>query len=77
MISDRPYRDSKVIWYRYGTHTPLDTEKEERKPYFVLPENITDPFVSEDQFLTGSIIQKQYSFYKNTQTQGRRKYLFS
>ena len=70
VISDRPYRDSKVIWYRYGTHTPLDTEKEERKPYFVLPENITDPFVSEDQFLTGSIIQKQYSFIKILRRKG-------
>ena len=70
VISDRPYRDSKVIWYRYGTHTPLDTEKEERKPYFVLPENITDPFVSEDQFLTGSIIQKQYTFIKILRRKG-------
>ena len=70
VISDRPYRDSKVIWYRYGTHTPLDTEKEERNPYFVLPENITDPFVSEDQFLTGSIIQKQYSFIKILRRKG-------
>lgn len=70
VISDRPYRDSKVIWYRYGTHTPLDTGKEERKPYFVLPENITDPFVSEDQFLTGSIIQKQYTFIKILRRKG-------
>ena len=70
VISDRPYRDSKVIWYRYRTHTPLDTEKEERKPYFVLPENITDPFVSEDQFLTGSIIQKQYTFIKILRRKG-------
>ena len=70
VISDRPYRDSKVIWYRYGTHTPLDTEKEERKPYFVLPKNITDPFVSEDQFLTGSIIQKQYTFIKILRRKG-------
>ena len=70
VISDRPYRDSKVIWYRYGTHTPLDTEKEERKPYFVLPENITDSFVSEDQFLTGSIIQKQYTFIKILRRKG-------
>lgn len=70
VISDRPYRDSKVIWYRYGTHSPLETEKEERKPYFVLPENITDPFVSEDQFLTGSIIQKQYTFIKILRRKG-------
>lgn len=70
VISDRPYKDSKVIWYRYGTHSPLETEKEERKPYFVLPENITDPFVSEDQFLTGSIIQKQYTFIKILRRKG-------
>ena len=70
VVSDRPYRDSKVIWYRYGTHTPLDAEKEERKPYFFLPENITDPFVSEDQFLTGSIIQKQYRFIKILRRKG-------
>ncbi|MDR0899146.1 MAG: hypothetical protein LBM27_02170 [Lactobacillaceae bacterium] len=64
VLSDRPYQDSKIIWYRYGTHlaTANSDKEDERKNYFVLPDNVEDIFADDLQFNTGTYIQKKYNF---------------
>ncbi|MFF5206198.1 class III lanthionine synthetase LanKC [Streptosporangium sp. NPDC000396] len=66
ILSDRRYRDSRVVHYRYGSFSgrsrlrPDGTREmlvrdgnghdavDARQPMFILPDGITDPFVSEE-----------------------------
>lgn len=71
ILSDRRYKDSRILYYRFGGFTPIyqlavDGQKKTcmqmsdgrlladvRQPYFVLPDNVSDPF-SADQPQAGA-----------------------
>lgn len=83
ILSDKRYKDCKVLYYRYGGIAPnrtinsLGCEEyrikdgfgnqifDQRKPYFVLPQGVEDPFPSPTGHNTSSIIlQDRYLIKK-------------
>ncbi|MEU3464507.1 class III lanthionine synthetase LanKC [Streptomyces sp. NPDC006733] len=83
ILSDRRYRDSRTVHYRYGAFSPrsrllLDGSREpvirdgcgqdvpdQRRPAFVLPEGVTDPFIAEEPTPhVGPIVIRHYEIAK-------------
>lgn len=83
ILSDRRYRDSQVLHYRYGGLRPVrrltvegrqepimelsdgSVVSDERRPYFTLPEGVSDPFcepsdTDADEQPAGSLRQGRY-----------------
>lgn len=73
ILTDMPFKDSKVVFFRYGRHKPTnqwppvligpngERFTDDRRPYFHLPSWITHTFPSDSE-ITGASVRKKYTF---------------
>lgn len=58
ILSDRSFKNTQYIWYRWGMHTLDETISDSRLINGNIPEGITDLYPCKNRYITGNELQK-------------------